>query len=256
MSCFGRGTPWRDHLLVIAVLCKSLSVGTDPTGDEQLTIPFPNKFPVITSSLCSPTCASTITEDSIANPEFGGNDPGCPPEKLDEAGDTGGVSLGVTSPDIPDGIPKFPATLRLPLACLYILWGSCRHMVGVVVTACLHFLGGGCRENVDVPGDEKEGAGGVFEPGVVQEELASGMEVDMSGASRSFDIFKSDAVIITGALVDRRLGAGEPCLGTCESGRGSEWDGEKQESVEDLLRSIVRRLVPAALKESSRCPGG
>lgn len=223
VSCFGRGTPCRDHLLVIAVLCKSLSDGTDllQGDDKELTIPLPNRVGA-TSSLCSPPCASPAKGNCISKPKFGEKDPDRPPEKLDEPGDTGEVSLGVTSPELPDETPKFPATLRLPPVCLYIPRCSGSNVVGIAATTCLHFLGGGCRDNVNAPWGEKEGVGGVFELGGVLAQLASKTAVDNCGASRSFDIFKSDAVIITGALADRRLGAGEPCPDTCGSGRGSE----------------------------------
>lgn len=222
VSCFGRGTPWRDHLLVTVVCCTSLSVDTDPPpGDEELTIPFPNGVGV-TSPLCSPPNPSPRRGDGTSKLELGEKDPCCPLTKLDESWDTGEAPRGVTSPGSLDGIPKFPATLRLPLACLYIPHGSCKDVAGIFATTCLDFLGGGWRDNVNVPWREREGVGGVFEPGGVLEELASGMTIDNSGASRSFDIFKSDAVITTGALVDRRLGAGEPCPGTWGSGRVSE----------------------------------
>lgn len=130
--------------MVIAVFLQSLSVGTDPSPrDEELTMPFPNRVRVCSLPYGTP------------NLEFGERDPDCPPEKLDETGDTGGVSLGVTSAERLDGIPKFPATLQLPAACLYIPCGSCGNVVGIVATAFLHFLGGGWRENVNEPGGEK-----------------------------------------------------------------------------------------------------
>lgn len=241
---------------MIAVLCKSLSVGTDPLpGDERLRPSFSSRFRV-TSSVFSLSCGST-EGDGAAEHEFGAKYTACPPEELVESENTGDVALGVKSPESPDGIPKFPATLELLLGWLYIPCDS-GNGVGLLATVGLPFLGGGCRETVNVPRDEGErvGVGGVVEPGGVLEELASGPAVDTSGASRSFDIFKSDAGIITGTLADRTLGAGEPCLGTGASGRGSERECGELESVEDLLRSMVRRLVPAALKESSACPGG
>lgn len=83
-------------------------------------------------------------------------------------------------------------------------------------------------------------------------ELDEGGEDKGPGMSRSFDIFRSDAVITTGALADRTLEAGEPCAGARGRGRAREGEGEGLA----LVRSIVRRLVPITPNESSVCPCG
>jgi hypothetical protein len=118
------------------------------------------------------------------------------------------------------------------------------------VDACLGFRGGGWS----APGGERKVVGGVFEPGDVMVELDVGGEDVSPDMSRSFDIFRSNAEITTGALADRTLEAGESWTTGCGRGRVREGDGEELVSGVALVRSIVRRLFPITPKESSACP--
>lgn len=96
----------------------------------------------------------------------------------------------------------------------------------------------------------------MLDPGGVPVEPDVGGEEESPGTSRSFDIFNSEAGITTVVFADRTLGAGEPCACTCGRGNGRECEGDELASGVALVRSIVRRLVPIAPKESSGCGCG